>query len=310
MNIRLRTKKLIIAGLWGALGMLIIASVVGAIWYQSSQKKELALRAQYDKKIQEYEEWADANVEAYSVKDDIRAGTKITQDMIQEVVVPNRAASKDLIASKILLASGLYAKVDLKANSVLTNATTYREEMLEKDVREIEYNFVVLPTKLKKEAFVDLRIQFPNGDDYILLSKKQVKDLTDSTVWMNLNEGEILMMSSAIVDAYMEEAKIYAVEYVDGYVQENSNVTYPVKANVRELITESPNIVSIAELNLEKQNRKRLEDQLHKMDATTKQELRQNEKADRSETNTDGQEQTKVTTEEDIFTQAEGGKEK
>jgi cell division septum initiation protein DivIVA len=311
LSIRLRTKKLLKAGLIGAAIMLVIAGIIFAIWFNLTQKEQEALKAQYDSKIQEYEDWALANKKGYSIKEDIKAGTQITEDMVQEVVVPKRAASKDILANMTLIERGIYAKVDMKANSVLTEATVYKDEMLEKDEREAEYSFIVLPSKLKKDGFIDVRIQFPNGDDYILLSKKSVKDLNTSTVWMNLNEGELLMMSSAIVDAYLEEAKIYAVEYVDGYVQPESDVTYPVKSNIMELINESPNIVNVAELNLEKQNRARLEASLQSMDKTEKTQMRQQEEAERQAVQNEQAKQqeaqaTQTATQADAFDQTEG----
>ncbi len=49
---------------------------------------------------------------------------------------------------------------------------------------------------MKKSDFVDVRIKFPTGQDYILLSKKKVEDLSNNRVWYHMNEKEILSMSS------------------------------------------------------------------------------------------------------------------
>lgn len=282
MAIGLRTKKLIKAGAIGALVMLVISLVSGYFYYQYSQKKEISLRQKYEKEVNEFREWAGNNETGYALKEDVKAGTKITEEMIQVVVLPPLAAAEDLV-HPINLKGDNYARVDLKAKTVLVDELLYKEEMIEKDIREGEYSFIELPSKLTNEQFVDVRIQFPNGDDYILLSKKKVKDVAGLTLWMNLDEGEILSMSSAIVDAYIEEAKIYALPYVDGYVQQSSEITYPVKPNVMELIKETPNIVNIAKLNLEKQNRERLEAGLEMLKEEERQKLRNGEAANKNQ---------------------------
>ncbi|WP_066298063.1 hypothetical protein [Bacillus sp. FJAT-29937] len=282
MAIRLRTKKLLIAGLCGAAGMLVISLVSGYFFYSHSQDKEIKLRQKYEKEVEEYRKWAGQNETGYALKEDVKAGTEITEEMVQQVVLAPLATAENLV-HPINLTGGNFARIDLKANTVLVDALLYKEEMIEKDVREVEYSFIELPSKLSDEQFVDIRIQFPNGDDYILLSKKKVKEVKGLTLWMNLDEGELLSMSSAIVDAYIEGAKIYSLPYVDGYVQLGSEITYPVKANVMEIIKESPNIVNIAKLNLEKQNRQRLDAGLELMEEDARRKLRDGEASNKSE---------------------------
>ncbi|USK57790.1 hypothetical protein LIS82_27855 (plasmid) [Cytobacillus solani] len=281
MAIRLRTKKLLIAGAWGAAAMLLISLIVGYIFYQHTQEKEISLRKKYEDEVKEYREWAGQNETGYALKEDVVAGTKITEEMVQEIVLPPLGTAENLV-HPINLEGDHFARIDMKAKTVLVDGLLYKEEMIEKDVREAEYSFIELPSKLKNEQFIDVRIQFPNGDDYILLSKKKVKEVDGLTMWTNLDEGEILSMSSAIVDAYIEGAKIYALPYVDGHVQIGSEITYPVKQNVMDLIKESPNIVSIAKLNLEKQNRQRLEAGLEAMEEEERQKLRNGEAAVKS----------------------------
>ena len=64
----------------------------------------------------------------------------------------------------------------------------------------------------------------PNGQDFIVVSKKEVTipvvGGTDSsdTLNVNLSEDEILHMSSAIVDAAsLNGAKLYATKYTDEF---------------------------------------------------------------------------------------------
>ena len=69
----------------------------------------------------------------------------------------------------------LIAKVNMKANTVITRELVAQsDEVNTDDVRTQEFNMVTLPTTLETGDFVDIRLRFPNGVDYIVVSKKEV----------------------------------------------------------------------------------------------------------------------------------------
>lgn len=277
MKIRLRTKKLIWSGLIGAGVMLIIAAVGGYFYYDYTQQRELELKKEYKDKMEHLQKTAELNEIGYALTTDVDRGDAITKDMLVEVSLPQLATAENTMLLPQFEVTNYFARTDLKANTVVIDSLVYEDVNIENDVREVEYSLIELPTKLASEEYVDIRIQFPNGDDYIVFSKKKVKEVAGLTLWMDNDEAEILSMSSAIVDAYIEGAKIYALPYVDGYMQIGSEITYPVKANVLSLIQSSPNIVNIAKLNLEKQNRANLETGLDAMAEEERQKLRAGE---------------------------------
>lgn len=277
MSIRLRTKKLIWSGLIGAAVMLIIATIGGYFFYQHTQDRELAMKKKYQDKMEELQLVAEQSEVGYALTKDVARGEAITGDMLVEVFIPTQAKAENTMIRTQVEATQYFARTDLKANTVLVDTLVYPEENIENDVREVEYSLIELPSKLEATEYVDVRIQFPNGDDYIIFSKKKVKEVAGLTMWMDNDEAEILSMSSAIVDAYIEGAKIYALPYVDGAMQLGSKITYPVKQNVLSLIQSSPNIVNIAKLNLENQNRANLETGLKAMAEEERQKLRQGE---------------------------------
>ena len=148
----------------------------------------------------------------------------------------------------------LIAKVDLKANTVITSSLIARSDDIDTDdVRQQEYNSLVLPVDLFTGDYVDIRLLLPSGQDYIVVSKKIVTIpdvggtyLTD-TIQMKMAEEEILAMSNAIVEAYrIDGAKLYATKYTDAGSQEASTPTYVVSDEVAKLIEADPNIVSKA----------------------------------------------------------------
>jgi len=272
--IRLRTKKLVKANLVGAGIMLVLSGAGGYFLYDYYSDNAIKMKREYQTEISKLNSVANQSQRAYALTEDIKKGEKITPDMVEEVFLPDAAAATNRIQVDDVDTTKFFAKTDLKKHTVISEAVLYQDEAINNDERKAEYSFIELPTKLKKDQYVDIRIQFPSGEDYVVLSKKKVTDLSGVTMWTTVDEGEILTMSSAVVDAYVQKgAKIYAIQYVDEHMQENSQMTYPVKNNVKQLIKESPNVVNIAELNLEQQNRNRLDDALSKLSEEDRQAM-------------------------------------
>ncbi|PGT82223.1 hypothetical protein, partial [Bacillus sp. AFS040349] len=260
MKIRQRNKNLLLAGSIGAVTVLIIASVTIYFLYTNWKQDEYKQMKVYEDKIASLETWKIQQATGYALNQDVEAGTEITVEMVDEVTLAKQAASDDILSLEDI--EGRIAKVDLKNKAILTEAILFKEEVTPDDLRKSEYSFIQLTQNLKQEDFVDVRIQFPNGNDYILMSKKKVEEVAGETVKFNMDEEEILTMSSGIVDAYMQNAIIYALPYVDPYIQESSQVTYPPKDNVLQLILDSPNVVNIATEKLKARGRASLDSQL------------------------------------------------
>ena len=148
----------------------------------------------------------------------------------------------------------LIAKVTMKKNTLLTTELLSKSDNVVKDdVRKQEYNMIVLPMDLATGDYIDIRVMFPNGQDFIVVSKKEVEipiigDMdSDDTIWINLSEDEILHMSCAIVDsAQVNGAKIYATKYTEAGMQNAATPTYPVNESTSKLLQSDPNIVQKA----------------------------------------------------------------
>ena len=148
----------------------------------------------------------------------------------------------------------LVAKVNMKRNTLITtDLLSKSDNMVQKDVRKQEYNMLVLPMDLKTGDYIDVRLMLPSGQDYIVVSKKEVNIPniagTDSedTIWMNLSEDEILHMSCAIVDAYqIRGSKIYVTKYTEAGMQEAAKETYPVNNSTYTLLESDPNVLEKA----------------------------------------------------------------
>lgn len=159
------------------------------------------------------------------------------------------------------------AKVAMTANTVITSSLVVRtDEVQTNDVRTQEYNMLVLPTELAPEDYVDVRLMLPNGQDFIVVSKKRVgiPQTSDGTymadtITMNLAEDETISMSAAIVEAYkINGSKIYVTKYTDPGIQEKSIETFIPTQEIAELINSDPNVVTTARKALKARNTKDL----------------------------------------------------
>ena len=227
------------------LGMLIMLLITGII---------IGLLGFQLVKIKKEEQQEKASlVTVYVLNKDLDSGEEFTQSDLQTTQVTKTNAPTDYLTPSDLGNKNM-AKIKLTSGTVLSKEMVYTEnEDVGNDVRKQEYNMIILPADLETGDFVDVRITFPSGIDYIVVSKKQVEipniggvDSTD-TVWMNLTEDEILAMSNAIYEAYqLIGSKLYINKYSEPGMQEAAIPTYPIKREVLQLVQGNPNIVEEA----------------------------------------------------------------
>lgn len=170
----------------------------------------------------------------------VKSGEKIS---LANVTTKTMSA-EDTPTDAVAISQDVIAKIDLTAGTILTSGMlNMSENTLTNDLREQEYNMISLPTNLSVGDYIDIRLQLPNGGDYIVISKKKVLQCNASTVWLNMYEEEIELMSNAIIEYYiMAGSKLYATTYTDPGLQTASVGTYVPNADVVKLINENPNI--------------------------------------------------------------------
>ncbi len=159
---------------------------------------------------------------------------------------------------------GGVAVLDIKAlEPIMADMVTALQ--IQQDTREYEVAVANLMTDQNEYDYVDVRIMFPTGEDYTVLTKKPVHNLIlDNCVFYSyLNEDEILRMASATIDAYtVSGTYIYTTRYVEPNLQTESVPNYEVRPEVIDLINSDPNILSIAKETLNLDARINLEQRL------------------------------------------------
>ena len=217
------------------LTLLITSIIIAMLFLQVTKLKDEA-----DKLEKSY-------VTAYVLQTDIQSGTNITITDVKEEKISRMMLPSDAITPADLTETTL-AKIDLTAGTVLTSSIIVEsEDKLSNDARLQEYNMIVLPTQLEVDDYIDIRWMLPNGQDYIVASKKRVLDCNEDTIWLKMTEDEILTMSGATVDAYtVTGSKLYAIKYVEPGMQETAVATYVPSNDVISLINSDSNITNVA----------------------------------------------------------------
>lgn len=237
--------------LLGMVITLIVCIVIGVLFYFLVMKQEQV--KQEEEGVLTY---------AYRLNTNVQAGQTITSSMVEPIIVTEKAVPAGAFASKTkttddrgretwvdkAFPSDVYkSKVALNSGTILSNDLVYEGEDITNDLRYVEYNMLILPTTIVVGDYVDIRITLPNGQDLIVVSKKEVKSIIGDTIGLELTEGEIVMMESAIVESYiMISSKIYAIQYVEPGIQTAAEKTYTPTAAVVGLIERNGNIVNEA----------------------------------------------------------------
>ena len=247
--------------LLGMLVMLIIAAIVIALLFMqliNLKKEQDAIKAaERTVYVVSEDVSSGSGIQITAIEGDTSREPNVTEDVADASVVPeNIATSADFYSDEgqTQARADLVAKIDLKAGTILTkDMLTTSSEQVTNDLRKQEYNMLSLPTDLVDGDFVDVRIRFGNGQDYIVVSKKQVSipeiagAPAEGVININLSEDESIAMSSAIIELYQLKAvEMYVSRYTDPGMQAAATPTYPVSAEALNLMDSNPNIVDEA----------------------------------------------------------------
>ena len=150
--------------------------------------------------------------------------------------------------------NAVIAKLDMQANTIITSDLIARaNETTTNDLRKMEYNIISLPVELEPKDYVDIRLTLPTGESYIVLSKKQIGipvvngAYSPDTISMKLNEEEILMLSSAIIENFkIDGSELAAVKYAEPGNQTAAAITYYPTDEVKNLLNNDANAVQVA----------------------------------------------------------------
>lgn len=201
----------------------------------------------------------------YVLTKDVAAGEALTADMFQ---VQRVQSTEDLSAAESPAEADLLGKrlkVSLTKGAALSTDVLYEGLPVADDERRVELREVDLPQTLREDEFVDVRIAFPNGEDYLVVGHKRVyRIIRDDegevlALQLRLLEEELLRYQAACVDTKTyRDTRLYAVQYTGEY-QAAAQAYYPVNRAVFRLLQWDPNIAELFVVEQEQERRSLLE---------------------------------------------------
>lgn len=204
----------------------------------------------------------------FALTQDVTAGDELTASMLAERRVQS---VEDLSLIQPLSADDLVGKrvkVSLKKGAALGSDIVYEGEEVAQDERRAELTGLYLPKTLRENEFVDVRIVFPNGEDYLVVKHKRVYRLIKdeegavTAAELRLLEEELLRYQAAVVDTKTyEDTRLYALQYT-GDFQAAARAYYPVSRAVFALLQWDPNIAELFLVDSEQERRRILESHL------------------------------------------------
>ena len=203
----------------------------------------------------------------YLAKDTISPGEFLTKDNLKMVYEECSMPREYYISEQDI---GKRAVILIETDMPVLRTMCVQGEVTDA-VREVSCEVVKLNDNLLENDYVDIRLRLPDGEDYIVLSKKSVHTLSSlekqqqgvESCYLWMTEEEIVTFSAAIIDAFFYEGSVlYTTKYLMPELQEASLVTYLPRLGTLELIKQNPTLVDTAKVTLKLRLRKDMENRL------------------------------------------------
>lgn len=240
----------------------ICIAVIGTAAIATSVTMIGQIRQEYEYMLSEARlEMSENKKSVWVAVSDIKAGEILAEDKVEERLVYSSQPVESCITKDDL---GKAAIIDIPAGTHIIKGMVAPDDV-SSVLREVEYDVIHISSNIDVNDYVDVRICFPNGETYVVLSKKQLKGYHPNmpVCYLWVDEEELLRMSAAIVDAGLYTgSRLYMTKYIEPNIQEASIITYTPGISVLKLIENDPNIVDRCSQLLNIEVRKALENRL------------------------------------------------
>lgn len=220
------------------------------------------IQEEYEYMLNEARQEMDENKKSVFVAvSNINTGEILSEDMVEERLVYTSQPIESYITKDEL---GKAVIIDIPEGTHIIKEMV-AQNSVPSILREVEYDVIHVSSNIGASDYVDIRIFYPNGESFVVLSKKQLKgfqaDMSICYLWVD--EEELLRMSAAIVDAGLYQgSRLFMTKYIEPNIQKASVITYTPNISILSLIEHDPNIIDRCSQLLNKEVRKALENRL------------------------------------------------
>ena len=206
-------------------------------------------------------------VTVYQLNTDVKSGTQMQNFQFSMVDVPVYSIPSSAITALEEL-EGFYYKITLSSGTIVTSDMLMQQQLTD-DERTLDVVLDEIPIGIEIGDYVDIRIAFPLGQDYIVMSHKEVVEINGSTLKLIVSQQDFYSYQSMQTDeALYSSTKAYGSTYIEGGVQAAAQQYYPVSIDVLKTMLLDPNIDTSDYSDILKR-REQLEEQLVNSDKVT-----------------------------------------
>lgn len=206
-------------------------------------------------------------VTVYQLNTDAKSGTQIHNVQFTTVDVPEYAIPVNAITS-LEENEGFYYKITLSSGTIVTSDMLMQQKLTD-DERTLDVVLDEIPIGIEVGDYVDIRITYPLGQDFIAMSHKEVVEINSSTLKLIVSQQDFYSYQSMQTDsALYSSTKAYGSTYIEGGVQAAAKQYYPVSLDVLKTMLLDPNI-DTSDYSEVLKRREQLEEQLINSDKVT-----------------------------------------
>lgn len=206
---------------------------------------------------------------AYQLAYDVKSGTIIEEADLVAVDIPEQflydeTSNKTGFITNINDVVGQRYKTDLSTGTLMTPALVYPND-LTGDLRYLDVVLDELPIGLEVGKYIDVRIQFPFGQDFIAMNHKEIVDINANVLKLVVSQADIYVYESIQTDkGLFPNTKLYCLEYIDGGIQESARNYYPMRIETLSAMVQDPNITDSFDMSVYQHvDRDLLEEQIY-----------------------------------------------
>ena len=246
------TKKKVIAT---GIIAFTIPVVLGSVAFMQYNKKKEAEIAELKRKSE--------TTKGYVFADNLLEGDIIAASDLLLVDIKGESAPIDSFSGSRDEIVGRRLRINAEKRTIVTESMLMDEVDIHPELSERlqEFNMLLLPSDLNQGDYVDIRITFPSGENYVVGAGKEVKKLgttvDSNTIFLQLDEEEIVRTTAAILESYMSDGiKVYVTKYVEPsaqlYKSERVDFVKKFEDTLRNLYTKREALISGDNADVEK----------------------------------------------------------
>lgn len=244
-RLRKSVKKKIAGCVGGILVLVVVVSLTGVCAGKYYEKKYRPMLMEKQEQIDQAQRFV------YVATKDIAPGELFTEQNSMFCCAMSEE-EREVLAADVF---GKTANTALKAGAFIH--WDQCTEMINDDTeRECIFTDIACADGFPALAVVDVRLRYPNGENYCVLKKKRLYKSETSTEESRLflNESEQVLISAARYDAAIfSGAELYYVAFLEERLQEDTESRYiPSEQSIRQLMELGDPMATMSWINLRK----------------------------------------------------------